>query len=35
MRRSLKGMKPTLVAVGDDVDQIPAFEDVERWFGSL
>lgn len=35
MRNSITGMKPTLVAVGDDVSQVPAFEEVERWFGSL
>ena len=35
VRKSVKGMKPTLVAVGDDVSHIPAFEEVERWFGSL
>lgn len=35
VRKSVKGMKPTLVAVGDDVSHVPAFEEVERWFGSL
>ena len=35
VRKSVIGMKPTLVSVGDDVRNVPAFEEVERWFGSL
>ncbi len=34
-RSSIIGMKPTLCAVGDDVNQIPAYEEVQRWFKSL
>jgi len=34
-RNSIRGMKPTLCAVGDDISQIPAFEEVERWFKNL
>lgn len=35
VRKSVVGMKPTLCTVGDDVSYVPAFEDVERWFGQL
>ena len=34
-RASVIGMKPTLCAVGDDIDKVPQFEEVERWFNSL
>ncbi len=34
-RNSIKGMKPTLCSVGDDISQVPAFEEVERWFKNL
>lgn len=34
-RKSVIGVKPTLVTVGENVDCVPAFEEVERWFGSL
>lgn len=34
VRKSLTGMKPTLVSVGDEWTRVPAFEEVERWFGS-
>ena len=31
-RASMIGMKPTLCTVGDDVSNVPSFEDVETWF---
>ena len=34
-RNSIIDKKPTLCAVGDNVNQIPAFEEVERWFKSI
>ena len=34
-RKSVIGVKPTLVTVGENVDSVPAFEEVERWFGTL
>jgi len=34
VRKSLSGMKPTLVSVGDEWSRVPAFDEVERWFGA-
>jgi processing peptidase subunit alpha len=35
MLKSIKGNKPTLSAVGDNVNFVPAFEDVESWFKNI
>jgi processing peptidase subunit alpha len=33
--KSIKGNKPTLCAVGDDVNFVPSFENVESWFKNI
>jgi processing peptidase subunit alpha len=33
--KSIKGNKPTLCAVGDNVNFVPPFEDVEGWFKNI